>query len=79
MDAKALIQKYGCARSTKGTAEAYVRRIIEGEAIAPPMTTVAAAVGAAGYRSGSFSDTPRTPMIARWYASALHNKTQGTN
>jgi hypothetical protein len=79
MTAREIIEKYGCARSTKGTPQNYVRLIVEGEAIVPPMTTVAAAVGAAGYRSGSFSDTPRTPMIAKWYASALQNKTQGTN
>ena len=74
MNAKSLINKYGDARKVKGTAESYVRRIVEGEAIAPPLATVAAAVGAAGYRSGSFSDTPRTQMIRRWYESAVHRK-----
>jgi hypothetical protein len=77
MTAREIIEKYGCARSTKGTPQNYVRLIVEGEVIAPPLSTVAAAVGAAGYRSSSFSDTPRTQMIKRWYESAL-NKTQGT-
>lgn len=73
--AKELIEVYGCARSTKGTAESYVRLIVNGEDIPPKLATIAAAVGAAGYRSTySMTDTPRTSAVERWYRAALHAK-----
>ncbi|MDA7583738.1 hypothetical protein N8739_00660 [Luminiphilus sp.] len=76
-NAKELIEAYGTARSTyrTGSAEDFVQRIVYGEAEVPPLSTVAAAVGAAGYRgANSMSDTPRTAQVERWYSRALYRK-----
>ncbi len=73
--ASELIETYGCARSTKGTPENYVRLIVTEETEVPPLTTVAAACGAAGNRNlGTVTGTPRTVQIERWYRSALRRK-----
>lgn len=75
MTAIELIQKYGTARSQykRGSMLEFIYSIAQGESPPPPLHVVAAAVGAAGYRSPT-SDTPSTQQVARHYNRAIENK-----